>query len=134
MGGGAVCEKLIRFSPDLPDDELAVGDYIRIGNEIREIGSLIRSATTGNFTSAYVKSQFNSNYGAGTYAYRHSAAKAIEYGLEHLPGGVVGEVTATKTKSSGKILHDAEAASRVFAKTTSSGSTVSFVDKDGNDN
>jgi len=136
--GGAVCEKLIRFSPDLPDDELAVGDYIRIGNEIREIGSLIRSATTGNFTSAYVKSQFNSNYAAGTYAYRHSAAKAIEYGLEHIPGGVVGEVTATKTKSSGKILHDAEAdtdaANKIFAITSNGGDTITFKNADNGAN
>merc|ERR1719352_145426 len=101
---GAFCEKLVRFSPDLPDDELAVGDYIRVGNEIRQIGALTRSADSGNYSSAFVKSQFNQAYGAGTYAYRHSAAKAIEYGLEHLSNDVVGEVTATKSKSSGKVL------------------------------
>merc|ERR1719456_525936 len=77
---GAECEKLVRFSPDLPDDELAVGDYIRVGNEIRQIGSLTRSTDSGNYSSAFVTAQFNQGYAAGSYAYRHSAAKAIEYG------------------------------------------------------
>merc|ERR1711871_1090876 len=97
---GAACEKLIRFSPDLPDDELSVNDYIRVGNEIRQIGALIRSTESGNYSSAYVTAQFENAYAPGTYAYRHSAAKVIEYGLEHLSNDVVGEVTATKTKSS----------------------------------
>merc|ERR1719420_2442838 len=101
---GSACEKLVRFSPDLPDDELSVNDYIRVGNEIRQIGALIRSTDSGNYSSAYVTAQFNQAYAAGTYAYRHSSAKAIEYGLEHLSNDVVGEVTATKSKSSGKIL------------------------------
>merc|ERR1711871_262857 len=40
---GAFCEKLVRFTPDLPDDELALNDYIRIGNEIRQVTKLTRS-------------------------------------------------------------------------------------------
>merc|ERR1712167_126316 len=52
----------------------------------------------------FVTAQFNQAYAAGTYAYRHSAAKAIEYGLEHLSNDIVGEVTATKSKSGGKLL------------------------------
>ena len=104
---GALCEKFVKFTPDLPDDELAVGDFIRVGNEIRRIASLTRSETSGNYTSAYVYSQFTQNYAAGTYAYRHSAAKDIEYGLEHLSNGVVGEVTVAKSNSGGRILRNA---------------------------
>merc|ERR1719258_728712 len=116
---GAFCEKLVRFSPDLPDDELAVGDYIRVGNEIRQIGSLTRSTDSGNYSSAFVTAQFNQAYAAGTYAYRHSAAKAIEYGLEHLSNDVVGEVTATKSKSSGTILLNADGTKKLHTKVAS---------------
>merc|ERR1711871_1133033 len=105
---GARCEKLIRFTPDLPDDELALNDYIRVGNEIRQVTKLTRSATSGNYSSAMVSAQFNQGYAPGTYAYRHSAAKAIEYGLEHLSNNVVGEVTATKSMSSGQLLFSNE--------------------------
>merc|ERR1711988_980931 len=130
---GAACEKLVRFSPDLPDDELAVGDYIRVGNEIRQIGALTRSTDSGNYSSAFVKSQFNQAYGAGTYAYRHSAAKAIEYGLEHLSNDVVGEVTATKSGSSGKILTSSnEAQSLSVANSGTGGPTITFASSRGN--
>merc|ERR1711871_967316 len=105
---GARCEKLIRFTPDLPDDELALNDYIRIGSEIRQVTKLTRSATSGNYSSAMVSAQFNQGYAPGTYAYRHSAAKAIEYGLGHLSNNVVGEVTATKSMSSGQLLFSNE--------------------------
>jgi hypothetical protein len=124
---GADCEKLVRFSPDLPDDELAVGDYIRVGNEIRQIGSLTRSTDSGNYSSAFVTAQFNQGYAAGTYAYRHSAAKAIEYGLEHLSNDVVGEVTATKSKSSGKILLNVNPGNKLHARIAAGGSAVTFV-------
>merc|ERR1719181_2203485 len=124
---GASCEKLIKFSPDLPDDELAVGDYIRIGNEIRKIGSLVRSTDTGNYSSAYVTAQFNQAYAAGTYAYRHNAHKAIEYALEHLSNDVVGEVTATKSKSSGKILLNVNPADKLHTRIATGGSAVTFV-------
>merc|ERR1711981_745522 len=124
---GAECEKLVRFSPDLPDDELTVGDYIRVGNEIRQIGSLTRSTDSGNYSNAFVTAQFNQAYAAGTYAYRHSAAKAIEYGLEHLSNDVVGEATATKSKSSGKILQNVNPASKLHARIDAGGSAVTFV-------
>merc|ERR1712147_21152 len=125
--GGAFCEKLVRFSPDLPDDELAVNDYIRVGNEIRQIGALIRSTDSGNYSSAYVTAQFNQAYAAATYSYRHSAAKAIEYGLEHLSNDVVGEVTATKSKSSGKILLNVNPADKLHTRIAAGGSAVTFV-------
>jgi hypothetical protein len=124
---GAACEKLVRFSPDLPDDELAVGDYIRVGNEIRQIGALTRSADSGNYSSAYVTAQFNQAYAAGTYAYRHSAAKAIEYGLEHLSNDVVGEVTATKSGSGGRILTNSVGTSSLHvANSGTGGPTITF--------
>merc|ERR1711881_237931 len=124
---GAACEKLVRFSPDLPDDELAVGDYILVGNEIRQIGSLTRSTDSGNYSSAFVTAQFNQAYAAGTYAYRHSAAKAIEYGLEHLSNDVVGEVTATKSGSGGRILTNSVGTSSLHvANSGTGGETITF--------
>merc|ERR1712054_191431 len=130
--GGAQCEKFVKFTPDLPDDELAVGDFIRVGNEIRRIASLTRSETSGNYTSAYVYSQFTQNYAAGTYAYRHSAAKDIEYGLEHLSNGVVGEVTVAKSNSGGRILRNAavSTANKLNAGVFADG-TVTFCDQNG---
>merc|ERR1711975_203289 len=129
---GALCEKFVKFTPDLPDDELAVGDFIRVGNEIRRIASLTRSETSGNYTSAYVYSQFTQNYAAGTYAYRHSAAKDIEYGLEHLSNGVVGEVTVAKSNSGGRILRNAavSTANKLNAGVFADG-TVTFCDQNG---
>merc|ERR1711871_384944 len=128
---GARCEKFVKFTPDLPDDELAVGDFIRVGNEIRRIASLTRSETSGNYTSAYVYSQFTQNYAAGTYAYRHSAAKDIEYGLEHLSNGVVGEVTVAKSNSGGRILRNSEvsATNKLSAGVGTDASTVTFTDR-----
>ena len=131
---GALCEKFVKFTPDLPDDELAVGDFIRVGNEIRRIASLTRSETSGNYTSAYVYSQFTQNYAAGTYAYRHSAAKDIEYGLEHLSNGVVGEVTVAKSNSGGLILRNAALSSsnKLYAVVATHNETgVTFEGDDG---
>merc|ERR1711871_1616662 len=107
------------------------GDFIRVGNEIRRIASLTRSETSGNYTSAYVFSQFTQNYAAGTYAYRHSAAKDIEYGLEHLSNGVVGEVTVAKSNSGGRILRNAafDSSKKLSAAVDSAG-TVTFEDYD----
>merc|ERR1712054_270601 len=90
-------------------------------------GSLTRSSDTGNYSSAFVTAQFNQAYAAGSYAYRHSAAKAIEYGLEHLTNDVVGEVTATKSKSSGKILLNVNPANKLHARIAAGGSAVAFV-------
>jgi hypothetical protein len=127
--GGAACEKLVKFSPDLPDDEINEGDYIRIGNELRAIGSLVRSSDTGNYSHAYVNAQFSKGYAAGTYAYRYSAEKAIEYGLEHLSNDVVGEVTVTKSKSGGKILLNEDRGTALYADNSASaagGATMVF--------
>merc|ERR1711871_1710507 len=135
---GAFCEKLARFTPDLPDDELALNDYIRIGNEIRQVTKLSRSPDSGNYSSAMVSAQFSKGYASGTYAYRHSAAKAIEYGLEHLSNDVVGEVTVSKSTSGGKILENGlrtatganKATEKLFSVVTSA-NTLAFVDTGG---
>jgi hypothetical protein len=118
---GAVCEKLVRFSPDLPDDEIEVGDYIRIGNEIRKIGALSRSADSGNYASAFVTAQFSKGYAAGTYAYRHNAGQAIDYGLEGLSNDVVGKVTVAKSNSGGKILLHNTRGTALYADNSGSG-------------
>merc|ERR1711988_1255967 len=129
---GAYCEKKITFSPDLPEDELAVGDYIRVGNEIRKIGSLVRNPDSGNYASAFVTAQFNQGYASGTYAYRHSAATSIANGLTGLSNDVVGKVSVTKTKSSGRILLDALATTALYAQNSGvGGGAVKFAD--GND-
>jgi len=129
---GAVCEKFVKFTPDLPDDELIVGDYIRVGNEIRRISSLIRSSTSGNYSSAYVESQFNNHYGAGTYAYRHSAALDIKYGLQHLSNDVVGEVGVTKSMSGGRILRNAAPSTTAkLSAVVSTAGAVTFEAVDG---
>merc|ERR1711943_145015 len=67
------------------------------------------------------------------YAYRHSAAKAIEYGLEHLSNDVVGEVTATKTTSSGRVLTNSNTAAALHATSASAGAsqTVTFASSAG---
>merc|ERR1711988_2057558 len=129
---GSYCEKKITFSPDLPDVELAVGDYIRVGNEIRKIGSLVRNPDSGNYASAFVTAQFNQGYAAGTYAYRHSAATSTANGLTGLSNDVVGKVSVTKTKSSGRILLDALATTALYAQNSGvGGGAVKFAD--GND-
>merc|ERR1711968_239486 len=135
---GAFCEKLVRFTPDLPDDELALNDYIRVGNEIRQVTKLTRSPDSGNYSSAMVSAQFSKGYASGTYAYRHSAAKAIEYGLEHLSNDVVGEVTVSKSTSGGKIFENGlrtatganKATEKLFSVVTSA-NTLAFVDTGG---
>jgi hypothetical protein len=92
---------------------------------------LTRSTDSGNYSSAFVTAQFNQAYAAGTYAYRHSAAKAIEYGLEHLSNDVVGEVTATKSKSSGKILQNSVTTSKLHTLIAAGGATVTFASSAG---
>merc|ERR1711907_270364 len=79
-------------------------------------------------------SQFTQNYAAGTYAYRHSAAKNIEYGLEHLSNGVVGEVTVAKSNSGGRILRNSAVSTenKLSAIVEASAiDTVKFVEQDG---
>merc|ERR1711871_1304987 len=98
------CYKVVYFSPDLPENELSVGDHIRVGQDIRHVSALTRNSLTGGYSSAFVASQFSSTYGAGTYAYRQSAAGAIKAALESLPGNACGAVTATRSMSGGSLV------------------------------
>merc|ERR1719420_30536 len=86
--GFSGCNKVVYFSPDLPEGELAVGDHIRVGQDIRHVAALSRNSLTGGYSSATVSSQFSKTFGAGTYAYRQSAATVIKSALEGLSGKV----------------------------------------------
>merc|ERR1711871_1887400 len=98
------CYKVVYFTPDLPEGELAVGDHIRVGQDIRHVHTLTRNSLTGGDSSATVSSEFSSTFGAGTYAYRQSAAAAIKASLESLPGNVCGAITATRSLSGGSLV------------------------------
>jgi hypothetical protein len=98
------CYKVVFFSPDLPETELSVGDHIRVGQDIRSVSALTRNSLTGGYSSATVASQFSSTYGAGTYAYRQSAAAALKGALEGLPNGACGPVDVARSLSSGTLL------------------------------
>merc|ERR1719420_760178 len=111
--GFSGCNKVVYFSPDLPEGELAVGDHIRVGQDIRHVAALTRNSLTGGYSSATVSSQFSSTFGAGTYAYRQSAAGAIKAALESLPGNACGAVTATRSMSGGTPVFSATGATSV---------------------
>merc|ERR1711881_34526 len=98
------CYKVVYFSPDLPETELSVGDHIRVGQDIRSVSALTRNLLTGGYSSATVASQFSSTYGAGTYAYRQSAATALKGALEGLPNGACGPVDVARSLSGGTLL------------------------------
>merc|ERR1712100_35900 len=102
--GFETCFKKVYFTPHLPESELAVGDYIRVGQDIRYVAVLDRSASTGMYTSATVSEQFTDTYGEGSYAYRQSAAGAIDAGLEGLPNRAVGPVSVARSMSGGQTI------------------------------
>merc|ERR1711968_417578 len=111
--GFSGCNKVVYFSPDLPEGELAVGDHIRVGQDIRHVAALTRNSLTGGYSSATVSSQFSSTFGAGSYAYRHSAAGAIKAALEGLPGNACGAISASRTLSGGTPVFSATGATSV---------------------
>merc|ERR1712100_126561 len=102
--GFETCFKKVYFTPHLPESELAVGDYIRVGQDIRYVAVLDRSDSTGMYTSATVSEQFTDTYGEGSYAYRQSAAGAIDAGLEGLPNRAVGPVSVARSMSGGQTI------------------------------
>jgi len=124
------CYKVVYFSPDLPETELSVGDHIRVGQDIRSVSALTRNLVTGGYSSATVASQFSSTYGAGTYAYRQSAATALKGALEGLPNGACGPVDVARSLSGGTLLFtNLNAASKAVVtavgdETTNSASSV----------
>merc|ERR1711871_961220 len=121
--GFSGCYKVVYFTPDLPEGELAVGDHIRVGQDIRHVAALSRNSLSGGYSSATVSSQFSSTFGEGSYAYRHSAAAAIKDALEGLPGNVCGAISASRSLSSGTPVFAADG--------TASSGTVSTANDDG---
>lgn len=115
--GFSGCNKVVYFSPDLPEGELAVGDHIRVGQDIRHVAALTRNSLTGGYSSATVSSQFSSTFGAGTYAYRQSAAGAVKAALESLPGNACGAVTATRSMSGGSLVFASDGQDSLAAST-----------------
>jgi hypothetical protein len=102
--GFSGCYKVVYFTPDLPEAELAVGDHIRVGQDIRYVAALTRNSVSGGYSSATVSSQFSSTFASGSYAYRHSAASAIKGALEGLSGNACGAVSVDRSMSSGTLL------------------------------
>merc|ERR1711871_70339 len=115
--GFSGCYKVVYFTPDLPEGELAVGDHIRVGQDIRHVAALTRNSLTGGYSSATVSSQFSSTFGAGTYAYRQSAAGAVKAALESLPGNACGAVTATRSMSGGSLVFASDGQDSLAAST-----------------
>jgi hypothetical protein len=113
--GFSGCYKVVYFTPDLPEGELAVGDHIRVGQDIRSVAALTRNSLTGGYSSAIVASEFSSTFGEGTYAYRQSAASAVKAALEGLPGNACGAITATRSLSGGSLVFDADTTDSVAA-------------------
>merc|ERR1711871_1362892 len=125
--GFSGCYKVVYFTPDLPEGELAVGDHIRVGQDIRHVAALTRNSLTGGYSSATVSSQFSSTFGAGSYAYRHSAAAAIKDALEGLPGNVCGAISASRSLSGGTPVFAADGATSV-GTVTAEGDSSNAVD------
>merc|ERR1711990_784472 len=115
--GFSGCYKVVYFTPDLPEGELSVGDHVRVGQDIRSVAVLTRNSLTGGYSSATVASQFSSTFGAGTYAYRQSAASAVKAALEGLPGNACGAITATRSLSGGSLVFDADTTDSVATTT-----------------
>lgn len=95
-GSLAGCIKKVTFEPHLPTYELSVGDFIRVGDEYREIGALTMDTTSGNYSSAYVTERFNQQYAAGTPAFRKNAEQVIESALTALSNGAVMSASVSK--------------------------------------
>merc|ERR1711959_189169 len=95
-GALAGCIKRSRFEPHLPTYELSVGDFVRVGDEYREIGALIQDTTSGNYSGAYVTERFNSQYAAGTPAFRRNAEQVIKSALTGMSNGAVMSATVSK--------------------------------------
>merc|ERR1712195_232075 len=92
-GGVIACFKYVTFEPHLPTYEMEVGDFIRVGQEYREIGMLVAYGTSGNYSAAYTTSRFSTTYQAGSLAFRTNAEQTLKSALEQMDNGAV--TTAT---------------------------------------
>lgn len=90
------CYKKVTFTPHLPQYELSVGDFIRVGREYRQIAAVNTDSSSGNYSFAWVNEAFEDNYAAGTFAYRLNAVNSIEKALEGLPNGAVVDATVSR--------------------------------------
>merc|ERR1719267_186869 len=95
-GSLAGCIKKVTFEPHLPTYELSVGDFIRVGDEYREIGLLITDTTSGNYSGAYVTERFNSQYAAGTPAFRKNSEQVLKSALTNLANGAIMSASVSK--------------------------------------
>jgi len=95
-GSLAGCIKKVSFEPHLPTYELSVGDFIRVGDEYREIGALTMDTTSGNYSWGYVTERFNQQYAAGTPAFRKNAEQVIESALTNIANGAVMSASVSK--------------------------------------
>jgi hypothetical protein len=113
VGALAGCIKLVTFEPHLPTYEIDVGDFIRVGQEYREIGACTQDDTSGNYSSCYVTERFNSGYAAGTLAFRRNARQVIDSALTNMAnGGLAGadvarRVPGTELPATFNVVNDA---------------------------
>lgn len=92
----AGCIKMVTFEPHLPTYELSVGDFIRVGDEYREIGQFVTDTVSGNYSGAYVTERFNSQYAAGTPAFRKNSEQVIQSALANLANGAIMSASVSK--------------------------------------
>lgn len=90
------CFKYVSFEPHLPTYELSVGDFIRVGQEYREIGAFVQDSVSGNYSAAYVTSRFTSTYAAGSLAFRTNAEQVIKSALQQMDNGAVTSAAVSK--------------------------------------
>jgi hypothetical protein len=93
---GAACLKYVVFEPHLPTYELSVGDFVRVGQEYREIGAFVQDTVSGNYSAAYVTSRFSNAYAAGSLAFRTNAAQVLKSALQSMDNGAVTSATVSK--------------------------------------
>jgi len=96
VGAISACFKYVSFEPHLPTYEMSVGDFIRVGQEYREIGAFVQDTTSGNYSAAYVTSRFNTGYSAGSLAFRANAAQVLKSALTNMENGAVTSATVAK--------------------------------------
>ena len=92
----AACFKFVTFEPHLPTYEMEVGDFIRVGQEYREIGAFVQDSTSGNYSAAYVTSRFTSAYQAGSLAFRTNAEQVMQSALTQMNNGAVASASVDK--------------------------------------
>jgi hypothetical protein len=133
VGALAGCIKLVTFEPHLPTYEIDVGDFIRVGQEYREIGACTQDDTSGNYSSCYVTERFNSGYAAGTLAFRRNARQVIDSALTNMANGglpeadVARRVPGTELPATFNVVNDAVLGTYVALMDAATGSNPTSV-------